>query len=270
MRFVFAFFLAGLCAAQARADAILTGALEQGGLVYGRALSGAKVFLNGQEVAVSPEGYFVLGFAREAEAKAELRIRAPDGKEERQSLKIAARSWDIQRIDGLPEKHVTPDAKTLERIKAENAQLSKARARRTLTPYFLAGLIRPLEGRISGVFGSQRILNGEPRAPHSGVDIAAPEGAPVYASADGVVAFVHPDMFFTGKTALVDHGLGLFSVYAHLSAISVQEGQFLKQGAEVGKVGATGRATGPHLHWGLSWGEVKLDPAQALDHKPAP
>ena len=135
------------------------------------------------------------------------------------------------------------------------------RTRTTLETFFDAGFIWPVEGRISGVFGSQRILNGKPRRPHNGVDIAAPTGTPVKAMGDGIVALVHQDMFFTGKTVMIDHGLGLNSVYIHMNAITVRDGEFVTKGTQIGTVGQTGRATGPHLHWGVSWFKTHLDPA---------
>jgi murein DD-endopeptidase MepM/ murein hydrolase activator NlpD len=183
---------------------------------------------------------------------------------ERQELTVAKRAWKVQRIEGLPPAKVTPDPAELARIKAENELVAARRAVVTPMARFLSGLSSPADGPVSGVFGSQRVLNGEARAPHSGTDIAAPTGAPVRAVADGVVTLVHPDMFFTGTTVMIDHGLGLQSVYAHMSRADVAEGAEVKRGQAIGAVGASGRATGPHLHWGLSWLDVRLDPEAGL------
>lgn len=237
----------------------LTGRLEQGGIVRGQARAGAAVTLDGRPVPLDESGRFLLGFAREAPAEAVLEI---DG--ERQTLPIAGREWKIQRIDGLPPAKVTPDPAELARIKAETQLVAARRGIISLRPWFLDGLTVPADGPISGVFGSQRILNGEARAPHSGTDIAAPLGAPVHAVAGGTVMLAHPDMFFTGQTVMVDHGLGLQTVYAHLSRLDVAEGETVRRGQILGAVGASGRATGPHLHWGATWLDVRLDPETLL------
>ncbi|MBC7952454.1 MAG: M23 family metallopeptidase [Rhodospirillaceae bacterium] len=237
----------------------LHGKFEQGGIVRGQAQPGASVTLDGRAVPVDAEGRFLLGFGREAEAQAALDV---DG--ERRILDIARRDWKIQRIDGLPPAKVTPDPAELARIKAETELVAARRAVISPTALFLNGLTVPADGPISGVFGSQRILNGEPRAAHSGTDIAAPTGAPIRAVADGVVTLAHADLFFTGKTVMIDHGLGLQTVYAHMSRLDVSEGQNVRRGQVIGAVGASGRATGPHLHWGASWLDVRLDPETVL------
>ncbi|MBC7905732.1 MAG: M23 family metallopeptidase [Rhodospirillaceae bacterium] len=237
----------------------LHGKLEQGGIVRGQAQPGASITLDGRAVPVDAEGRFLLGFGREAEPHATLDI---DG--ERRVLDIAPRPWKVQRIDGLPPAKVTPDPAELARIKAETELVAARRAVITPKALFLDGLLTPADGPISGVFGSQRILNGEPRAAHSGTDIAAPTGTPIRAVADGMVTLAHTDLFFTGKTAMIDHGLGLQTVYAHMSRLDVVEGQTVRRGQVIGAVGASGRATGPHLHWGASWLDVRLDPETVL------
>lgn len=244
-----------LLAAAAHAEVPLKGALEQGGIAVGQARPGSVVTLEGRAVRVAGDGAFVIGFGRDAPARQTLVV---DGAP--QTLVIAKRDWRVQRIDGLPKDKVTPDPKVLERIRAESRLVAERRDRDSPQSWFLGGFIQPAEGVVSGVFGSQRILNGEPRAPHSGTDIAAPTGAPVRAAAGGVVSLAHDDLYFTGRTVMIDHGHGLSSVYAHLSAITVAEGQTVAQGQIIGKVGATGRATGPHLHWGVSWFDQRLDP----------
>lgn len=245
------------------AETQLEGAAEQGGLMRGRTDPGSTLSLDGRPVPVAPDGGFVIGFGRDAPAEMRLGVRGPGGVLEI-PIAVAPRRWPVQRVDGLPQAKVTPDPKELERIRDENALVAAARRRATARPYHAGGFQAPAEGTVSGVFGSQRVLNGEARAPHSGTDIAAPAGAPVNAAAAGVVSLVHPDMFFTGKTVMIDHGQGLSSIYAHLSDIVVAAGQSVARGERIGSVGASGRATGPHLHWGVSWFEEKLDPETVL------
>lgn len=233
----------------------LSGRAEQGGIMVGRTSPGAPVVLDGRPVPVDEDGRFLLGFAREAADRAILEVAGT-----RHEIAVAPRQWDIQRIDGLPQAKVTPDFAALARIKDEAALVADRRARSQPAALFLGGLVQPADGPKSGVFGSQRILNGEPRSPHSGVDIAAPVGAPVRSVADGVVTLAHDDLYFTGMTVMIDHGLGLQTVYAHLSRIDVTEGDRVTAGQLLGAIGASGRATGPHLHWGASWLDVRLDP----------
>lgn len=249
-----------LLALPAAAETVLTGAVEQGGLVLGRAEPGSKVSLDGRPLRVAADGSFVFGFGREAPPEARLSVRTPAGAVEETLLAVRERAWPVQRIDGLPPDKVTPDPQQLERIRREAALVAERRRRDSGGTGFAAVFVAPADGVVSGVFGSQRILNGQPRAPHSGTDIAAPAGAPVRAAAPGVVSLAHPDLFFTGRTVMIDHGHGLSSVYAHLSEIAVGEGQTVESGQVIGRVGASGRATGPHLHWGVSWFDERLDP----------
>lgn len=253
-----------LLAGPAAADTVLEGAFEQGGLVLGRTDPGNAVALDGKALRVAPDGAFVFGFGRDAPGTALLAVRTPDGRSEERVLEVRRRDWPVQRIEGLPQEKVTPDPTQVERIRAEAALVAERRRLDSPLPHFHDGFAAPAEGRVSGVFGSQRILNGEPRAPHSGTDVAAPAGAPVHAAAPGVVTLAHPDLFFTGRTVMIDHGHGLSSVYAHLSEIAVREGQAVKKGERIGSVGASGRATGPHLHWGVSWFDARLDPETVL------
>lgn len=259
MRFWLAFALLFAYPAQAFE---LSGQFMQGGLVVGQVQPGAKVTLDGKVVDVAGNGAFVFGFGRNAAAKAILSV-SEGGHVEDRALNIAAQTYKVQRIDGLPARKVTPKPEDVARIKADNAKIGQVR--RSLTPdtRFLSGFILPVEGPISGVFGSQRILNGKPKNPHNGTDVAAPKGSVIVAPADGVVTLVHQDMFYTGKTLMLDHGLGLTTVYAHMDSISVVEGQVIKQGHPIGTVGKTGRVTGPHLHWGMTWKGVHLDPLLA-------
>ncbi len=250
-------------AAPAAAEVSLTGRLEQGGLVLGRTDPGSSVSLDGAPVRVATDGSFVIGFGRNAKSQARLSVRSPSGVVDERVLAIEPRDWPTQRIDGLPEEKVAPDPQQLKRIRDEAKLVAERRRRDSATVSFAGGFMAPADGVVSGVFGSQRILNGQPRAPHSGSDIAAPAGAPVRAAAAGIVSLIR-DLFFTGKTVMIDHGHGLSSIYAHLSATTVHEGDAIERGALIGRVGASGRATGPHLHWGVSWFDERLDPERVL------
>ena len=238
----------------------LEGTVTQGALIIGRTDPGTRVALDGEPVGVSGDGVFLLGFGRDAPAKARLDLVFPDGSRSHRDLAVAQRQYRVQRVDGLPPKTVTPSEKDMVRIRKEIAEVKLARKRNDAREDFLAGFAWPLKGRISGVYGSQRILNGKPRRPHFGVDIAAPTGTIVRAPADGVVTLANSDMFFSGGTLIVDHGHGLSSTFMHLSAILVEDGQRVRQGDTIAKVGATGRASGPHLHWGMNLFETRLDP----------
>lgn len=254
----FAGLLAAACAMGSTLS--LDGEPVQGALLIGRADPGTDVKINGVPVRVSDTGVFLVGFGRDAPAKARLDAVFPDGTREHRELRVAKREYDIQRIDGLPPKKVSPSEKDLVRIRKEYAQVRAARAQDDARQDFLGGFEWPAKGRISGVYGSQRILNGEPRRPHYGVDVAAPVGAIVRAPAAGVVTLAHDDMFFSGGTLIVDHGHGLSSTFMHLNAILVKEGDRVRQGDAIAEVGATGRVTGPHLDWRMNLGGNRLDP----------
>lgn len=258
-----------LIASPASAETTLEGRIEQGGLLLGHAPAGAKITFGERSVPVMDNGRFLLGIDRDAPAEGVLTITAPDGTREVKRFAIAPRTWKIERVDGVPQKTVTPDPETLKQILAENKLMKAARAKLELVPYFETGLIRPAEGRISGVFGSQRILNGTPGSFHAGLDIAAPTGTPVRAAADGVVALRHEMMVMTGNTVVLGHGYGLQTVYIHMSKLHVTDGQHVKQGDIIGEIGMTGRASGPHLHFGVTWFDTRLDPETVLAMLPA-
>ncbi len=245
-------------------DISLAGRIEQGGLIVGSVPPGARVIFGERDVPVTEKGRFLLGLDRDAPATGELVVIAPDGTRETRRFVIAPRAWKIEKVDGVPQALVTPDPETLARIIAENKLMIAARAQLELVPYFETGLIRPAEGRISGVFGSQRILNGTAGSPHAGLDIAGPAGTPVRAAADGVVALRKEMMIMTGNTVVLNHGYGLETVYIHMSAINVGDGQRVKQGDVIGLIGMTGRANGPHLHFGVTWFDKRLDPETVM------
>jgi murein DD-endopeptidase MepM/ murein hydrolase activator NlpD len=254
----------------AGAELRLDGRAIQGGLIVGQAAPGARIAVDGRAVRVAPDGRFLIGFGREAGPNAILAVIWPDGTQERRALDIAPRAYDIQRIDGLPERLVSPAPEDLARIKQDSTRIAAVRQRDTAETMFASGFAWPAIGAISGVYGSQRILNGQPRQPHFGVDIAAPTGTPVAAPADAIVVLTDEAMFFTGKTLMLDHGHGLTSVFAHLSEIAVGDGERVRKGQIVGRLGATGRVTGAHLHWGMALFGVQLDPALLVPPMPAP
>ncbi len=238
----------------------VTGSFIQWGLATGRAAPGTRLFLDGKAVPVSPEGYFMLGFGRDVPSEVVLREIRPHGGKTIHRLTVRQRRYQIQRIDGLPRRKVTHNPADVARIRTESRLVAAAQEKTAATSLSGSGFAWPAKGRNSGVYGSQRVLNGKPRRPHLGVDVAAPVGSPVTAMADGRVVFTHPGMFFNGQSIILDHGLGLSSIYIHLSAVAVEQGQKVLKGQLIGKIGKTGRVTGPHLHWGVRWNGVDLDP----------
>ena len=254
--------------AAAEAGVRLDGPRVQGGLLRGRVPPGSTVEYEGGAVRVSPDGWFLVGFGRDAPPEAELVVVRPDGRRERQMLKVERRRYDIQRIDGLPPSKVTPSEEALARIREEVRIVRQARTIDAPRTDFLSGFQWPVKGRISGVYGSQRVLNGEPRRPHFGIDIAASAGTKVVAPTDGVVTLVHPDMYFSGGTMIVDHGHGLSSAFLHLSRILVEKGERVAQGQVIAEVGSTGRSTGPHLDWRINLFGRRLDPSLLVGPMP--
>lgn len=248
----------------------LEGRWIQGGFVSGKVAPGSTMTLDGQRVTIAEDGTFAFGLGFDAPVAATLTVTHPDGRKERHEYPVEQRRYPESRIDGLPGAMVTPPKAVLDRIAKDNADVGKARAQRRPAADFAGGFIWPVKGsRISGEFGSKRILNGEPRQPHFGVDIAAPSGTPIQASAAGLVTMAHPDLYFTGQTVIIDHGLGVTTTYLHLSKTEVKVGQAVAKGDVIGQVGMTGRATGPHLCWRANWGNVRLDPSLLVDEQPA-
>lgn len=242
----------------------LSGNLAQGGLVFGTTEPGATVTLDGRPLRVGDDGTFVFGLGYRAKARATLKVVLPSGRAVTRPLAIRRRTFRVQRIDDLPDAMVTPPPEVLARLDAERARFAALRDVDSPELLCRGGFIRPAKGPVTGVYGSQRILNGIPRAPHWGLDIAAPEGAPVIAPAAGIVLLADPDLYLTGGTVLLDHGFGIVSAFLHLSALDVSEGQRVEQGDVIGRVGATGRATGPHLDWRVRWFDVFVDPQLLL------
>lgn len=253
-----------LCAGQALADPYtLHGDFEQGAVVFGKTDPAATVEFNGRRLLLTAKGDFVFGFDRDAGPEAELSLTLPGQAALMKHYTVRKREWDIQRIEGLPPKLVNPPPETEQRIAAEAKLLKAAHERDTAIDDFIEPFVWPSQGRVSGVFGSQRILNGMPKQPHYGVDVAVPTGTPVVAPAGGIVALAEPDLYFTGGTLIIDHGHGLSSVVVHLSKLLVQPGERVRQGQLIALSGMTGRATGPHVHWGVYWFGAHVD-AQRL------
>lgn len=237
----------------------------QGGLLLGITEPGNSVWLDNNKVKVAADGSFIIGFGRSA-LIAELKVISKDGVDEVQNIKIQSREYKIDRIDGLPPAKVNPKGEAvLKRIKTESVLVKQARKTDHPRQNFREGFIWPAKGRISGVYGSQRILNGEPKWPHYGLDIAAKTGAEVIAPVSGIVTLAHSDMYYSGGTLILDHGQGLSSTFLHLSEILVNEGQYIEKGTIIAKVGATGRVTGPHLDWRINWFAIRLDPQLLVD-----
>jgi murein DD-endopeptidase MepM/ murein hydrolase activator NlpD len=239
-----------------------------GALVIGRTEPGSVVTFSGRTLRVADDGSFLFGLGRDVSGQAEIAVRYRDGTAQALSIPIQPRKFAIERVNGLPESTVNPDPKLAERIAREQTQVTKARERDDARQDYRFGFVWPNTGRISGVYGSQRILNGTPKNPHYGVDIAVGTGTPIHAPAGGIVSFVAKDLYLTGGTVVIDHGHGLSSVFVHMSRIDVKPEQRIEQGAVIGAVGATGRATGPHLHWGMNWFDTRLDPQLVVGPMP--
>ncbi len=239
----------------------LTGAFAQGGLVFGQAEPGAAARLDGEAVMVGDNGEFVIGFGRDSALTSLLVVTFPDGDVERYALELEDRDFPVQRIDGLDQSKVSGFTEAqLARIGEDREKKKAARAATHPGVDWLAGFDWPVVGPISGVFGSQRILNGEPKRPHSGVDVAMPAGTPIRAPAGGVVTLAETDMYFEGGLVFLDHGHWLESAFLHMSRIDVEPGQRVERGDVIGAIGSTGRSTGPHLHWSLKWAGRLVDP----------
>jgi murein DD-endopeptidase MepM/ murein hydrolase activator NlpD len=253
--------------------------VEQGALVRARTTRGSRVELldadgKATEVRVGNDGGYVVGVGRDEPGPLRLRIHVPEqvtdgpsGAVMTREVPVTARQWNLEKIEGVPEATVNPPPEIAERIAREQALVAAARTRDDDRNDYEADFDWPVQGRVSGVFGSQRIYNGTPKSPHSGLDVAAAKGTPVHAPAAGIVTLAEPDLYLTGGTVLLDHGHGVSSNFLHFSRIDVTVGQHVEKGQVLGLVGATGRATGPHMHWGMNWFGVRVDPQRLL---PAP
>lgn len=235
--------------------------LQPGGFYFGQAPVGTHVLYQGRLLPLSEDHSFMVGFGRDAALQQQFSLIDESGQETVVPLQLSPRNYKIEKINGISKKMMAPSAQDLIRISHEATQVRKARQEISRLPNFREQFLWPLKGRISGVYGSQRIFNGEPRRPHFGIDIAAPTGTAVAAPAGGIVRLAHSGMFFSGKTLVIDHGFGLSSSFLHLNKILVEEGDNVQQGEVIALVGATGRVTGPHLDWRINWQDERLDPA---------
>jgi murein DD-endopeptidase MepM/ murein hydrolase activator NlpD len=263
--FRFLFLFIALCLSCDGVFAVeLSGTQVQGGLLFGTAQAGSSATLDGNPLLVSEDGRFVVGFGRDETGTRKLRVTTPGGEVIQRDLTITTREYAIERVDGLPPSRVTPDPSGSERIQQDARLVASARQQLDKHAYYAHGFKWPAHGRISGVYGSQRVLNGEPRRPHFGLDIAAKQGTPVYAPADGLITLAHPDLYYSGGTIILDHGQGLSSTFLHLSKILVEKDTFVRQGDLIAEIGSTGRASGPHLDWRMNWLDRRVDPQPLL------
>ena len=243
------------------------GKFRQGHFIIGKTEPKSKIWIDKKPVKVSSDGFFVFGIDRDRKYDVII-TKMNGGKKEKIVKKIQKREYKIQRIDGLPEKKVTPPKEVYDRIKKENKIISDARSINSNLTFFKNKFIPPLDKAIiTGVYGSQRILNGKPKWPHYGIDFAAKEGTKIKAMLDGTATMVEPDLFYTGGTLIFDHGHGISTLYMHMQKIYVKKGQKVKQGEIIGTVGSTGRSTGAHLDIRLNWFGTRLDPMTVLNFK---
>ena len=240
------------------------GKFLQGHFIVGTTTPSAKIIIDKKEVKVSKDGFFAFGIDRDR--KFDLTItKIQDGKKEKIVKKVLKRKYNIQRIDGLEESKVTPPESVYKRIKEENNKIGKARAINSDLPFFKNQFIMPVKGIISGVYGSQRILNGKPKWPHYGIDIAAKKGTMIKSSGSGTVTMAEDDLYYTGGTIIMDHGHGISTIYSHLESVMVSVGDKINQGDIIGTVGSTGRSTGPHLDFRVNWFQTRLDPMSVIN-----
>ncbi len=257
-----------LFARPALAQLDLHGNFTQGGLVSGTTRPGNSVYLDNRRLQLTRAGKFVFGFGRDAQAEATLRIETPGGKRNSRTLTITKRTYQTQHVRGLQAQKVSPDPKHWSRIRKETRMVRKARAVDSANGNFVGPFIWPLYGIVTGVYGSQRILNGRSARPHYGIDVTCPTHTPVRAPAGGEVTLAENDLFFSGGTLIIDHGHGISSSFLHLEKLLVRHKDRVEQGEIIGEVGATGRATGPHLDWRVNWFEKRLDPSFLVEEMP--
>ena len=240
------------------------GKFLQGHYIIGVTDPSAKIVIDKKKVKVSKDGFFVFGLDRDRKFDVTI-TKNLNGKKEIIVKKILKRKYNIQRINGLPESKVTPPETVYKRIKEENNKIGQARSINSNLPFFKNQFIMPVEGIISGIYGSQRILNGKPKWPHYGIDIAAKKGTMIKSSGSGTVTMAEDDLYYTGGTIIMDHGHGISTIYSHLENVLVSVGDKINQGDIIGTVGSTGRSTGPHLDFRINWFQTRLDPMSVLN-----
>ena len=239
--------------------------VPQGALVFGKVPPGSQVRYRERLLRATGYGTVAFGVGRDETGPLKVDVTLPSGRMEPVSIAVTPRDWPVEHVNGVPPKTVNPPPEIAARIQREQALVTAARERDDERTDFALPFQWPVQGRISGRFGNARVYNGQPGAGHSGMDIAAPDGTPVRAPAGGVVTFASPDLYLTGGTVLLDHGHGVSSNFLHLSRIDVRVGDRIEPGQVIGAVGATGRATGPHLHWGMNWFDTRIDPLLVLE-----
>ena len=244
---------------------VFPASVPQGALVFGKVPPGSQVRYRERLLRATGYGTVAFGVGRDETGPLKVDVTLPSGRVEPVSIAVTPRDWPVEHVNGVPPKTVNPPPEIAARIQREQALVTAARERDDERTDFALPFQWPVQGRISGRFGNARVYNGQPGAGHSGMDIAAPDGTPVRAPAGGVVTFASPDLYLTGGTVLLDHGHGVSSNFLHLSRIDVKVGDRIEPGQVIGAVGATGRATGPHLHWGMNWFDTRIDPLLVLE-----
>jgi murein DD-endopeptidase MepM/ murein hydrolase activator NlpD len=261
---IYRFFLVLLILTTSQVKAVeFQGKFIQGHFILGKTEPNAKIIIDKKEVKVSKNGFFVFGIDRDRKFDLTL-TKIINGKQSKIIKKVLKRKYNIQRIDGLEESKVTPPESVYKRIKKENNAIGEARAINSNLNFFKDKFIMPVEGIISGVYGSQRILNGKPKWPHYGIDIAAKQGTMIKSSGAGIVTMAEDDLYYTGGTIIMDHGHGISTIYSHIENVLVSVGDQINQGDIIGTVGSTGRSTGPHLDFRINWFQTRLDPMSVL------
>ena len=240
------------------------GKFLQGHYIIGITDPSAEIIIDKKQIRVTKDGFFVFGIGRDRKFDVTI-TKIINGESEKIIKKVLKRKYNIQRIDGLEESKVTPPESVYKRIKEENNKIGRARAINSDLPFFKKQFIMPVEGIISGVYGSQRILNGKPKWPHYGIDIAAKQGTMIRSSGTGIVTMAEDDLYYTGGTIIMDHGHGISTIYSHLENVIVSVGDKINQGDIIGTVGSTGRSTGPHLDFRVNWFQTRLDPMSVIN-----
>ena len=261
-KFIFSTLLIFFCVSKSY-SLEFEGKFIQGHYIIGKTRPNSQIYIDKKQINISKDGFFVFGIGRDR--KNDITItKVENGIKKSVVKKIFKRKYKIQRIDGLPENKVTPPIEVYQRIKSENNKIGAARAINSNLDFFKDKFIMPVEGIISGVYGSQRILNGKPKWPHYGIDIAAKQGTLIKSSGSGVVTMAEEDLYYTGGTIIMDHGHGISTIYSHLETVLVSVGDQINQGDMIGTVGSTGRSTGPHLDFRVNWFQTRLDPMSVL------
>ena len=260
IRLGFVFFMFIIYPLQASDFPKIFGCFCEGGIIIGHIGKLNSIEINGKKQKTYDDGNFIFAFGRKFSEKVLVSYNGV-----KKEFEIKKKKYKIEKISGLPKQKVEPSKRDLEKIFEDRKKIVNAKKIGVRKKMFEKNFILPAKGRISGVYGSQRILNNKPRSPHNGIDIAAKEGTNIFAPSSGIVKLIDRNMFFTGKTVIIDHGMGLISIFAHLSKIDVKENEIIEKGEKIGQIGMTGRATGPHLHWGMYLENKTVDPMLVVE-----